>query len=812
MEAFWQDLRYGVRILARNPAFTVVVVFTLALGIGANTAIFSVVNAYLLRPLPFEKPEELVHIWQTDSAVSEWGAELRVSVPNFVDWREQNTSFQQLGGYYYGSRNVTTAEEPLQVQIGYVTSSMISLLGVEPALGRTFLPEDGEPGRNQVVILSHGYWQRHFNADQDVLGQAVTLDGGRYEVIGVMPATFVFPLKATQMWTPLVLNPQEERRDTSGPLLVVGRLRPGGTTLEQGQAEMNAIARRLEEEYPESNKGRGARLVPLREALLFFYDEIRLMFFTLSLAVGFVLLIICANVGNLLLARATGRTREVAVRAALGASRLRLVRQFLTESLVLAFLGGAGGVVLAQWATSLLNPHLPEDLYRVGRLTLDTRVLWFSLGASLLSTLFFGLAPTLQLTGPNLTEALKEGDRGGHGGRHSRRLRSLLVVVEISLATVLLAGSGLMIQTFLRLQTVDPGFNPENVLTLELILPRSAYPTDAEQNVFYDEVLRRVESLPGVESAGAVYPLPLNFESLGVSFAIEGHERATSDERLSASKFWVTPGYFEAMQIPFLRGRAFGEQDNADGPGVVIVNRRLAGRFWFGADPIGAQVRLEPSTPDERLVRVVGVVGDSKHFLLNEEAAALLYVPQQQESTRRRFLSLRTVGDPLDQVSAVRSEIWAVDEKLPITAVRSMNQVLSESLAMWASPAALLGVLGVGALVLAAMGVYGVLAYSVSERAHEMGVRMALGAQSHDVVRLVLRQGALLVGAGIGVGLALAFALTHFLQSLLFGVGALDPLTFVGIPLLLAVVALLACYLPARRATKVDPMVVLRYE
>jgi putative ABC transport system permease protein len=797
--------------MTKNPVFTVVIVFTLALGIGANTAVFSVVNAYLLRPLPFAEPEELVHIWQTDSAVSEWGARLRVSVPNFADWREQNTNFEQLGGYYYGSRNVTTAEEPLQVQIGYVTPSMIPLLGVEPVLGRTFLPEDGEPGRNQVVILSHSYWRRYFSGDRNILGQHVVLDGDRYEVIGVMPATFIFPLKATQMWAPLVLSPQQERRDTSGPLLVVGRLRPE-TKLEQAQAQMSAIAQRLEKEYPEANKGRGARLVPLREALLFFYDEIRLMFFTLSLAVGFVLLIICANVGNLLLARATGRAREVAVRAALGASRLRLVRQFLTESLLLAFLGGAGGVVLALWATSLLNPHLPEDLYRVGRLTLDTRVLWFTLGVSLLSTLFFGLAPALQLTRPNLAEALKEGDRGGHGGRHSRRLRSLLVVVEISLATVLLAGSGLMIQTFLRLQTVDPGFNPENVLTLELILPRSAYPTDAEQNLFYDEVLRRVKSLPGVKSAGAVYPLPLNFESLGVSFAVEGYDRATSDQKLSASKFWVTPGYFEAMQIPFLRGRAFGDQDNADGPDVAIVNRRLAGRFWSGAESIGAQMRLEPGTPDERLVRVVGVVGDSKHFLLNEEAAALVYVPQQQDSTRRRFLSLRTVGDPLDQVSAVRSEIWAVDQKLPITAVRSMNQVLSESLAMWASPAALLGVLGVGALVLAAMGIYGVLAYSVSERTHEMGVRMALGAQSRDVVWLVLRHGALLAGAGIGVGLALAFALTHFLQSLLFGVGALDPLTFVGIPLLLAAVVLLACYLPARRATKVDPMVVLRYE
>lgn len=809
MESLWQDLRYGVRTLGRSPGFACIAILTLAVGIAANTVVFSVVNAFFLRPLPFESPHELVHIWQTDR--QRGYDELRVSVPNFLDLREQAAAFEDLGGYFYGSYNLSTEDEPMRVQVGRLTPNLVHILGVEPMLGRGFLPEEGQPGKDHVVLLGHRFWQRHFAADPDASEKTVTLDGELYRVVGVMPPGFVFPLSATEMWSPLPLDRWQSRREMNGPLLVVGRLKPDAT-LEDAQAEVDTIMRRLESEYPRDNLGKGANVVPLRKALLFFYDMLQITFVMLFLAVGFVLLIVCANVGNLLLARATGRNREIAVRTALGGGRRRLIRQLLTESVVLAILGGALGSVAAYWLIQAVGPSLPEDLYRVGEITVDVKALAFTFAATLAAALLFGLAPALQTTKPDLAETLKEGERGSGAGPKNRRLRSALVVLEVALAMMLLACSTLMVQSFLRLQRVEAGFNPHHVLTLEVELPRSKYPGDTETNVFYEHVLEGVRALPSVRYAAEVYPLPLNFESMSQSFAVEGRPPANPGEKLHAGNFWVTTDYFRTLEIPLLKGRVFGPQDNNQATPVVIISRMAADRFWPNEDPVGAQIRLDPETEDERLATIIGVVGDSKHFLMNEETTPLIYLPQLQEATHRRFVVVRTTGEPLSLIDSVREAIWTINPMLPVTTIRSMNQVVAESLGPWAGGTAVIGVLGLGAVLLAAMGIYGVISFSVRQRSHEMGIRIALGAGRGGILRLVLKQAFELAALGVVIGLVAAVALARLIQSLLYGVGTLDPITFIGAPLFLAAVAVVASYLPALRATRVDPMTALRYE
>ncbi len=661
------------------------------------------------------------------------------------------------------------------------------------------------------MVLSEAFRQRYFAGRDDVLGETVILDDVRYMVIGVMPPEFVFPLRAAQVWTPLALDEWESRRKMSGPLMVVGRLAPD-TSMNEAQAEMATVAARLAMAYPDENVGKGARIVPLREALVFFYDLLRLTFTTLFLAVGFVLLIVCANVGNLLLARATGRHREIAIRTALGSGRGRLIRQLLTESAVLGLIGGAAGGLLAYWLVGILGPTIPEDLYRVGAIVVDGRALAFTVGVSLLAAVFFGLAPALQTTKPNLAEALKDAERGSSGGTGSRRLRSILVVSEVALAMALLTTSGLLLQSFYRMQSVDTGFNPDGVLTMEVILPESKYPSGQEENLFYESVMERVRMLPGVDSTATVYPLPLNFESHGLDFEIEGRPPAEPREKLVANNFRVSTGYFDTMEISLMRGRTFTPQDNGGASPVVIINQRMVERFWPDEDSLGRRIRLDPGTEEDRLVTIVGVVENSKHFLMNEDPAALDYLPQLQDASRRRFFVTRTAGDPLSLVSSVRREIHAADSNLPITAVRSMNQVIRESMGPWSGGTAGVGVLGVGALLLAAMGIYGVISYSVGQRVHELGIRIALGAGSGDIQKLVLKQGLRLTASGVAIGLAAAAGLAQLMQSLLYGVGTLDPLTFLGTPILLIGVAALASYLPARRATRVDPMTVLRYE
>ena len=803
METLWQDMRYGARRLVKSPGFAAVAILSLGVGIAVITTVFSLTNAFFLRPLPFPDAGQLVHVWQTDPKVG-WDT-LRVPVPNYEDWREQNTVFEDLGGYFYTSYTLTGESSSQSVKATLLTPNLFGVLGVEPTLGRLFTEEEGQPGRGDVIVLSFPFWQRQFAGSTDVLGETLTLDDKKYTVVGVMPRSFVFPFNSMDMWQPLDLSPWADRRAMNGPLLVVGRLKPGKTR-EHAQTEFRTIMQRLEQEYPAANARKSAQVVSLRSQMLFTYEIFLVVFPALFLAVGFTLLIVCANIGNLLLARAAARTREIATRLALGATRARLVRQLLTESVLLALLGAAAGAVAAFWVTRFMDQVMPGELYHVGAIEVDGMALLFASGVALGTALLFGLAPALQATRLNLTEALKEGTRGA-GSVRSKRLQSTLVVVQIALAMLLVAGATLMMQTFFALQAVDTGFNPDNLLTMEITMPRSKASSDTEENIYFEQVLRRIRTLPGVERASAVYPLPLNHEIMGDVFQIEGRAPAGPDEKLFANTFWANTDYFRTMQIPLLRGRAFADSDTAQSLPVVVLNRHMAERFWPGGDPIGQRIQI-----DETWWTVVGVVSDSVAFELNEETPDLVYRPQQQDSTRRRFVMVRTAGDPLSFVPPVRSEILAVNAQQPITEIRSMNQVITTSLGAWLMGIGGISGLGLSALLLAAMGLYGVISYSVSQRTHEIGIRIALGAQPGDILKLVVSQGMRLTLVGVGIGLLAALALTRLMQALLFGVEALDPLTFIVAPVLLAAIALLACYVPARRATRVDPMVALRYE
>jgi len=697
--------------------------------------------------------------------------------------------------------------EPLRVQVGHVTANLISLLGVEPALGRLFEESEGETGE-KVVILGHDYWQIYFGGRRDALGEVVRLDGTPYTIIGVAPPDFVFPLKATRMWIPYALTPDGSLPGQSGGLLIVGRLaeRVG---MSKAQAELDTVAERLAETYPETAEGRGARVVPLREALVFFYNVIQVLSLALLVAVGFVLLIVCTNIGNLLLAHASTRHREVAIRGALGAGRVRLIRQFLTESSLLAFAGGALGILLALWLTRALGPSIPADLYRAGEIGVDGRVLGYTMVLSVLAVLFFAFAPAIDATRENLTETLKEGERGSGGGRRTKRLRNLLIVVQFSFATILLAGAIWSIRAFAELQDVHPGFDAERVLTIEMDIPSGRYPTDSEENLFYGQVLERARSLPGVTAAAAVYPLPMNFELFEQIYQIDGSEPADPRDNPRASKFWVTPDYFRTMGIPLLEGRDFRATDNDNSTKVIIVNQKLAELQWPNREAVGSRVRLLRDGGDVE-ARVIGIVGNSKDFLKHEDWRPQIYLPQLQDSRSRRFIAVRTQGDPLSQADGLRNSVWSIDQTVPITTVRGMDDVVFQATGPLVIAAAVLGLLGTGALLLAAMGIFGVTSYVMGQRTREIGVRMAMGAERHDILRLVLRQGAKTAGIGLVIGLSIVLAASRA-ALLLPGIdSAFDPIMFFGTALLLLVVSLVAIYIPARRASRVDPMTALR--
>ncbi len=793
-----QDLRYGLRMLVKKPAFTLVAVLTLALGIGANTAIFSLVNAVLLRPLPFGEPERLVWTWGVFSG----GNQASTSPPDFLDYRAQNRTFEGFAAMMFNSFNLTGGGEPERIIGATVTANFFQALGVKPVQGRAFLPDEEQPGRDRVAIISRGLWQRRFGGDPDIVGKTVTLDGRNHTIVGITPDESRLPREA-EMWTPLNFDQPNMKVRRFHFLRAIGRLKPG-VTLEQAQADIDAISAGLEKLYPESNTDWRLLLVPMREQLV---GEVRRPLYVLLGAVALVLLIACVNVANLMLSQAAARQKEMALRNALGANRLRLVGQLLVESTILSVFGGTLGLLLAWWGADLLMTLAPDGIPRMGEIELDNRVFGFTLLVSLLTGVVFGLAPALQASRPDLNEALKEGGKGGGSSSRLGRSRNVLVIAEVAIALVLLIGAGLLIQSFRRLQEVDPGFDPRNVLTMRVILPETKYPEPEKQQAFFEQVLQRIELLPGVQAVGTTTQIP-TIGGGDTYFTIEGKPFPDPNLKVTAFNPMVSHNYLRAMKIPLLKGRHFTEAETKETPKSVIINEAFSRTYFADDEPLGKRLIVDMGEP--WACEIIGVAGDAKQFSLDGAVFPVMYLP----SIRAGFngLVVRTSGDPLAMAPAVRRAVQEVDRDQPVANVRSMDQLLSNVAAQARFRTLLLGVFAAVALCLAGVGIYGVIAYSVAQRTHEIGIRVALGARRGDVLRLVIGQGMKIALIGLGVGVALALAVTRVLSSLLFNVSATDPVTFVVVALLLAGVALLACWVPARRATKVDPMVALRYE
>ena len=803
---FWQDIRYGIRVLLKNPGLTFVAVLALALGIGANTAIFSVVNAVLLRPLPYDEPEQLVVVWRINPQRGQTqGAS---SFLNFADYRAQNSSFDALAAYNSTSSALSGRESPEQVPGVSATADVFKVLRTKPLLGRTFTPEDERPGGVPVAVISYGMWQSRFGADPNIIGREIILDGRSKTVIGVLPASFQFQLadEQAEYWLPMDPTDDMNKQRGANYLQVLGRLKPG-VTLSQADADMKSIAGRLEQQYREDNAGRSVRLVSAHEVMV---GELRPTLLVLLGSVAFVLLIACANVANLLLARAAGRGREIAVRVALGASRLRIVRQLLTESLLLSLLGGGLGLLLAIWGIDLLGAVVPADIPRFGEASLDLRVLGFTLGVTLLTGIVFGLAPALSASKLDLNEALKEGGRSASEGRGRNRVRSLLIVSEVGLSLVLLVGAGLLIKSFMHLRNTNPGFDSRRVLTASVSLPSSKYKEDEQIARFSQQMIERAAQLPGVEAVGAIMPLPFGKNAISISFSVEGRpEPAPGESPVSATRI-ITPDYLRAMNIPVIRGRAFTEQDSANAPKVILINEALARKHFPGEEAVGQRLHL--GVNDIR-GEIVGVVGDVRSHDLSKEDGPEFYVPFQQVPINDFAIVVRTNSDdPASFAPALRSAVQQVDKDQPLYEVRTMTSLIADSVSRQRFSMTLLALFAGLALLLASVGIFSVMSFLVTQRTHEIGIRMALGAQTSDVLKLIVGKGMTLTLIGIVLGVMAALALTRVMSGLLFGVSATDPLTFIGVSLLLAFVALLACYIPARRAAKVDPMVALRYE
>jgi putative ABC transport system permease protein len=808
METLLQDIKYGFRMMLKHPAFAAIAVIALALGIGANTAIFSVVNAVLLRPLPFTEPDRLMVVYE--SRVDRGSSRSSVSYPNFADWREQNSVFEHMSTYRTNDLVLTGDGEPARLLAGVVNADLFPLLGVSPALGRTLLPEEDKPGDGgRVVMLSHRFWQQRFSGDPNVIGRGLVLAGKNYDVVGVMPQGFQFPVDSepVDLWTTVAIDSGMFTQRGAHYMHVIARLKPG-VTLAQAKAEMDGIASNLERQYPDENSHRGVTIVPALESLV---GDIRPALLILLGAVGCVLLIACANVANLLLARATTRHKEMAIRSALGASRARVVRQLLTESVLLALAGGALGLLVALWGTNLLVKLGGDDVPRAAQIGLDLRVLGFTLLISLITGVVFGLVPALHSSKTDLTESLKEGGRGSSEGARSNWLRGVLVVVEVAIAVVLLVGAGLLIQSLHRLQQVNPGFDSHNVLTFSIGLPEVQYKPQ-QQVEFYRELKSRLESLPGIRSAGAVMPLPLSGDRMRVTFETEGRPIAKSE--LPVTEIRTTGlDYFKTIGIPLLKGRDFTQRDDKKAPAVIIVNDAFAKQFFPGEEVLGKHIKPGISADDDEPVmrEIVGVVGNVKHRGLSVEAEPEAYEPHAQLTFDMAILA-KTETDPRAIINAVQRELRAMDKDLPAYSIKTLDEYLAASVARPRFNTLLLAIFAGLALVLTAVGLYGVMSYSVTQRTHEIGIRMALGASQQTVLGMIVRRGMTLTAIGICTGLTGAFFLTRLLASLLFGVGVTDPATFVAISVILAGVALGACLVPALRATKVDPMIALRCE
>jgi putative ABC transport system permease protein len=803
--ALWQDLRFGARMLLKQPGFTLIAVLTLALGIGANTAIFSIVNAVLLRPFPYQAPERLVILLER---VSGRGMGFSPSYPNFADWRAQNTVFASISAVRQNeSFNFTGAGEPERLQGRRVSAEFFSTLGVKPLVGRDFLPEEDRADAAPAVILSYSLWQRRFGADPSVIGRQLTLNNQSYSVVGITPPNFQFGAQA-DVTVPIGLQAERFRlrgRDPGAD--VVARLKPQ-VSQQQAETELNLIAARLEQQYPESNKNRRVRVVPLHER---FVGDARLPLLILLGAVGLVLLIACANVANLLLVRASARQKEMAVRVALGASRGAIVRQLLTESVLLAALGAALGALLAFWGTSLIAAQLPDSIPRLQEAKVDAPVLVFTLAVSLLTGLLFGLAPALQASRPNLTEGLKEGDRRSSGRR--QRLRSVLVVSEVALTLTLLVGSGLLIQSFRRVLEVDPGLEAQNLLTMQI---RVNNPDGQQVANFFEQLQQNVRSLPGVKSFAVSDGLPFRRDANHPGFIIEG--RPGAEKKANGQRYAVSPDYFQTMGIALLKGRLFTAEDTRDSPLVIVIDEALARQYFPNEDPLGKRIKHGVDSPSLEIVGVVRHVEPYSldgqglgpaQFYTNFNQIALQGLPT---TARHIHLLTRTDAEPLGLAPAVRGQIAALNKDQAVFNVSTMERIVAQSVAARRFSMLLLTVFAVVALGLASLGIYGLMSYTVAQYTREIGVRMALGAQASDVLKLVIGQGMLLAFTGVALGLVASLALTRTMKNLLFGVSATDPATFAAIALLLTLMALLACYVPARRATKVDPMVALRSE
>ena len=807
MQTLWQDLKYAARMLIKAPAFTAFAVGVLALGIAANTSIFSFANTVLLRSLPYSNPDRLVMVWEDSSFI---GFPVNTPAPgNFYDWKAQNRSFEDMAATTNNSFALTGGSVPEEVEAKEVTWNLFSVLGVKPALGRDFLPDDDRPGAAHVVVLNHSLWRDAFGSDEQIVGKTIELDGAKYTVVGVMPAGFRFRDPKVSVWVPVAFSDERRTTHSSHYLQVVARLKPG-VSLEQANADLGLIAKHLTEQYPDTNTHVGAFAVPLREDIV---GNLRMAILVLLGAVGFVLLIACANVANLLLARATGRQRELALRMSLGAGRSRIIRQLLTESVLLAGMAGVMGLLLTVWGVGFLARFVPDGISAGAGSGIDARVFIFTLVVSMGTGILFGIIPALRVSGVNLSEVLKQaGARSGQGA-HTRRTRDVLVVVEVALAMILLTGATLMIESFSKLRQIDLGFRTDNVLSLRVPLPDPKYAEAGKRTAFYDQVLERVDRLPGVLAAGFVTWVPLTNRGGSWGFIIEGRPAPGPGETSDANTRVVTKDYLRAMGVTLKAGRLFDDRDRAAAPMVAVVNETMARQFWPGENPIGHRIKLGGFDSKRPWATIVGVTGDIHQMGIGVAARPEMYYSYAQEDVfQPEYLAVKSSGDPTQLSNAIRGQIWAVDKDQPVSDVTLMQTIVDEELSPKQMQAKLLGIFASIALVLASLGIYAVLSYAVAQRTQEIGVRMALGAQQRDVLKMVLGQGVALTLIGVAFGVAGALALARVLSTLLYGISATDPLTFVAVGATLIAVALLACYVPARRAMRVDPMIALRYE
>ncbi|HKO44391.1 MAG TPA: ABC transporter permease [Pyrinomonadaceae bacterium] len=822
MNTLFQDIRYGVRMMLKTPAVTFVVILALALGIGANTAIFSVVNAVLLRPLPYDQSDQLVFVNERNPAIDE----MSISYPNFTDWRNQNQVFEKIGVYNRGSYNLTGWGDAERIVTGQVSADLFSVLRVNAAHGRVFTNEEDKPGGNPVVVLMHSFWQRRFGGQLSILNQPLTLNGKSYTVIGIMPEGFNYPSR-TEMVVPvgqLSDQPSWQQRGNHPGLYGVARLKPG-VTIDQARAEMDNLAANLEKQYPDSNSGNRVRIRPLMEI---FVGDARRALWVLFAAVAFVLLIACANIANLLLARSASRKKEMAVRAAMGAGRWRIVRQMLTESVLLSVLGGALGLLFAQWGIRLILYISPDAIPRWQEISMSWTVLGFTIGVSFLTGLLFGLVPALQAGEVDVNETLKETSRGNSGRQW---LRNSLVVVEVATTLVLLIGAGLMIRSFYRLQSVNPGFSYEHLTSFTVALPQRKYVKEEQRVAFYNQLLEKIRHLPGVESTAAASGLPLGNNGWQTSFTVDGQPAPPKDNIPLMEACLVTPDYFRTMNIPLKSGRYFTDRDDRSflagrdlsklseperigaGLNAVIIDEKFARLHWPNEDAVGKRIRLGGDGPTAPLLTVIGVVGRVKMEGLSQDSNRPQgYFSFPQLGNGGMTVIVKAQSDPTQLISALREQVKAVDPDQPIYNIRTMHEIRAESVASERLNLTLLSIFAGIALVLAIVGIYGVMSYTVTQRTHEIGIRMAIGAQPRDVFRMVIGQGMTLALIGVGIGLIGAFALTRLMASMLFDIAPTDPMTFAVIALLLTTVALLACFIPGRRATKVDPVISLRYE